>query len=248
MSYLGYIKPISALLSHIDNPSILEIGVDYGQSALPLIHNLCLNDDFMYQGIDIKIRGEFLEQALQMHNVFIHGVNSPGDEKTNVILYHGNSLRVLPDLRDAEFKFDLILIDGDHNYFTVSRELEIIKDMIYPSTIVICDDYNTRWAEKDLYYGEKDTYANNPLATKRQETESVGVKNAILDFLKDNPGWSLQSYAGDPCFLFYNEHINFSLDMSNCNTTISNAQPMINFKTRESLGRFKKEMHETLMG
>ena len=252
MSYLGYIKPISSLMSHIDRPNILEIGVDYGQSALPLIHNLCIDgNDFMYNGVDIKIRGEFLEQAIQMNNVFIHSVNSPNHEKTNVTLWHGNSLNVLPALRDAKLKFDLILIDGDHNYFTVSRELEIIKDMMYPSTLVICDDYHSRWAEKDLYYGEKDTYADNSLATKRLkiigETEKVGVKNAILDFLKDNTELSLKSYVGDPCFLFCNEHINFSLDMTNAGRTISNAIPTIEFKTPDALKRFKKEMYETLM-
>ena len=245
MSYLGYIKPISEMLYHIDSPNILEIGIDYGQSALPLIHNLSAKcDSFTYYGIDIKIRGEVIEQLLQMKNVFCHGINSPSDDHTNVALCMGNSLDVLPDFKKENMKFDLILIDGDHNYFTVSKELDIIKDMSHPSTIIICDDYNSRWAEQDLYYSEKETYAKNELATKRKNTEKVGVRNAILDFLEKNTEWSLVEYDNDPCFIFQREHINFGFDFSKAQKTISLATVFSEFKTNESIKRFKRGVAE----
>jgi len=54
MSYQGAISTISRLLDKIENPQILEIGIDMGQSTIPLLSNMLrLDCDFVYTGIDI---------------------------------------------------------------------------------------------------------------------------------------------------------------------------------------------------
>ena len=63
-----------------------------------------------------------------------------------------NSLHWLELNQERKSKFDLVLVDGDHNYKTVSRELELIQAVIHPRTIIVCDDYNGRWSENCLLY------------------------------------------------------------------------------------------------
>ena len=47
--------------------------------------------------------------------------------RNNVLLYEENSLSWLDRSKDM-FKFDLVFVDGDHNYFTVSNELKKLRD------------------------------------------------------------------------------------------------------------------------
>ena len=60
MSYLGFAKILSRdFLKNFKNPRVLEIGIDTGQTAMPLISNLsCLFDSFTYTGIDVNIKIE----------------------------------------------------------------------------------------------------------------------------------------------------------------------------------------------
>jgi len=247
MSYLGYIKPLSGLLSNIESPRVLEIGVDFGQSTLPLVHNLLIMcDKFLYTGIDIYVRGEITQQLIQMKNIFIYNINSLAEPDINVVLHQDNSLNVLPALKERGIKYDLIMIDGDHNYYTVKRELEIIKDIIHPSTIIICDDYNTRWAEKDLYYSEKPEYKDINLATERKQTDKQGVRNAILDFMDENKNWSMIEYGHDPCIMFQNDHIDVKVIPDGPH--LSDGKIMLSFKSAESVNRFKEESYAPVLG
>ena len=40
MSYQGAISTVSRFLDKIENPQILEIGIDMGQSTIPLLSNM----------------------------------------------------------------------------------------------------------------------------------------------------------------------------------------------------------------
>ena len=63
MSYLGYTRHVvDGILSRIQSPRILEIGVDKGQTTLPLLHNTAMvhgaqgtGEGFVYVGVDIKM-------------------------------------------------------------------------------------------------------------------------------------------------------------------------------------------------
>ena len=53
---------------------IIEIGVDRGQTALPLIHNLISRKiDFQWVGIDIRSDDAFTQSLTQMEGVRISG-------------------------------------------------------------------------------------------------------------------------------------------------------------------------------
>lgn len=178
-------------LQHVREPRILEIGVDRGQTLIPLVFYLTHNKErFNITGVDVRI-DETL--ALMLHYTGLLG--SP-----YLSLHHENSLTYLEREKGP---WDLILVDGDHNYFTVSKELELLKERCHPGTLVIVDDYHGRWAERDLFYAERDTHKGNALATAPVETEKKGVKAAVDDFLGTNPQWTHRTpLQGEPILLF----------------------------------------------
>ena len=72
-----------------------------------------------------------------------------GDKRVTV--HKANSLQVLPTLSD---QFDAILIDGDHNWFTVYNELQQIHDrsLLAPGGMVFFHDVLWPYARRDCYY------------------------------------------------------------------------------------------------
>jgi hypothetical protein len=183
-------------------PTILEIGVDRGQTALPLIHNLVsLGRPFKWIGIDVRQDSLVYNQLFVMNGVSLVpeiGINGELVNKTltsedpswNVALITGNSLDVLPSMVIDKWKFDLILIDGDHNYATVSKELGYIEDLTRDASLVIMDDYDSSWGNKDLYYKDRQTHESNELLFKPEAIPGkVGVKAAVDDWLQENTSW-----------------------------------------------------------
>lgn len=70
---------------------------------------------------------------------------------SHVTVKKGISLEVLPELHDT---FDCILIDGDHNWYTVYHELKMIYDreLLKRGGIVFLHDVEWPWGRRDMYY------------------------------------------------------------------------------------------------
>jgi hypothetical protein len=182
--------------------SILEIGVDRGQTMLPLIHEMILaSRDFRYDALDI-VRQDTLHTCIQ------HFVRDPKRQKINFI--EMNSLRALPGMvsgqltrkesprgrrREPYGPYHVILLDGDHNYATVYHDLEHIVQLSTVLTLIVVDDYNTRWSETDMFYHDRatheefDTTSQDELSQLSHSSEKQGVKSAVDDFLKEHLDW-----------------------------------------------------------
>ena len=199
MAYWGYfhfMKEVCSLAKDAagQGPRVIEIGVDRGQTLLPVLHYLSLNfDNFHLVGCDIHMRDALNVQLEQMSS----------NLKENQIFEFAfdSSLNVLPallkSLDGTQFEgkgyFNLMLIDGDHNYYTVKREFETIPHLLAPGGIIIFDDYDGRWSNQDEFFIEREGYAKNEKALPREigETESKkGVKPAVDEFLEANPNWA----------------------------------------------------------
>jgi hypothetical protein len=68
-----------------------------------------------------------------------------------VVVHKKNSLDALPGLRG---QFDCILIDGDHNWYTVWSELSWIRDqsLLIPGGMIFFHDVGRPYGRRDMYY------------------------------------------------------------------------------------------------
>ena len=87
-------------------------------------------------------------------------------------------VRSLDYLQSSTFgAFNMYLIDGDHNYFTVLNELRLIHTGGKIGDVLLFNDVVGTWARKDLYYDPSlipDEWRDGP---------QQGVLTAIEDFL-----------------------------------------------------------------
>jgi Methyltransferase domain len=72
-----------------------------------------------------------------------------GDPRVTV--HKRNSLDALPDLHGT---FDCILIDGDHNWYTVFNELRLIRErsLLHPGGMIFFHDVGRPYGRRDMYY------------------------------------------------------------------------------------------------
>ena len=199
MAYWGYINFVKNFLSEKCRPvpTALEIGIDSGQSFVPLYSYMLNNfDTFSLMGCDILYKKE-VEVMLDL----IKHESKPGQDLN---IYKGSSLELLPQLLKSKKEqnhsgIDVIMIDGDHNYYTVSKELSCCKDLLAPGGLLLMDDYNGKYAYKALYYADRESYSDVKEATRRKSTESEkkGVRTAVDEFLKENTEWAIKSFNKD---------------------------------------------------
>ena len=193
MAYHGYIPHVKKFLSTIESPQVLEIGIDMGQTSTPLIAFMTrFHKSFHFVGVDVLIRNHI--------PIVFNNLDLIGEQK--VTLVQANSLEFLPKAKKHYQAFDVVLLDVDHNYYTVFNELQYLNEITKFNSIVLVDDYHGRWAERDLWYSENDEYRENKFASKPIETEKHGVKSAVDEFLAKNPNWFLSCpIKGEPVVL-----------------------------------------------
>ena len=142
-----------------------------------------------------------MEQLTQLEGVYVDGYDDLANR--DVILIKGNSLNFLRDNQVTQPKFDVVFLDGDHNYYTITNELKLIQNIIKPTSIIICDDYNGRWAENDMFYADKEEYKSVEIATPRRLSEKQGVRNAVNDFVSNEEKWVGFGFpSSDPIILY----------------------------------------------
>ena len=203
MSYLGYVKLMTAHCKAFEKPRILEIGVDRGQTTLPLLSNLLqITKDFQYIAVDIREDFCFSEQVSQMQGLRIAEPNGPPSVNFGYAIQ--NSLNLLPAFVNDGAKFDLILIDGDHNYGTVNKELSYLNDISHSHTLVVCDDYRGRHENNDNFYKDYESHKSiDTFIDVEIHPSKKGANQAIDEWLEEQEGkwWAYKPPQYEPIFL-----------------------------------------------
>lgn len=199
MSYHGLIPSIQRhlttgkFLHGPKSPKVLEVGIDRGVTLIPLVVAMAsVHDHFVYLGVDVNVQESL---ALTLKNL--------GQQiNASTFLHQANSLELLPKLVDQSMKFDVILLDGDHNYHTVAKEMTYIDSLLEQDGFIVIDDYDGKWSERDLWYADRPGYEDNTMTTKPVDTEKHGVKPAVDEWLEKNPNWQkLKPMPGEPIVL-----------------------------------------------
>jgi hypothetical protein len=118
------------------------------------------------------------------------------DETDGFIFQKRRSLEALPDLGAV----DVALIDGDHNWYTVSRELELLQRTAHsagrPTPLALCHDVCWPYGRRDAYYDP----ATIP-EEYRQPWERAGIlpgKSALAPGRGINAGFANAKREGGP--------------------------------------------------
>ncbi|WP_049895028.1 glycosyltransferase family protein [Paenibacillus antibioticophila] len=134
--------------------NIVEIGTQSGKNTVKIL-NYCKENEGHLVCIDPLTPKNIDEWKLEYEGY--------------LSFYSGLSLSVLPLIKE----YDAVLIDGDHNWYTVFNELKIIEDNIKnrnSSPIVFLHDIGWPYGRRDLYYNPD----NIPIAY-RQAYKKSGV-------------------------------------------------------------------------
>ena len=199
MAYHGYFLFVDAFLDSIPAPNVLEVGVHRGQTFLPILSSLMRKKEaFNLIGLDILLRDNF--------EVSFGLMRSQLTANQHASICIDDSLSAMANIRrsDPESEggsssnevFDLILLDGDHNYGTVSKELELIKGLIKNHGMILIDDYDMT---KDEFFAEKPEYVEKDIGNKREDLlveGKEGVQAAVDDFVDQNPEFKLFKLTG----------------------------------------------------
>lgn len=191
MAYHGLIPSIKQFLLTVPHqPRLLEVGVDRGVTFVTLVNFLARSrENFFALGIDVKVQ----EQV----SIMLQHADLTSDQVA--ILSESNSLISLPELISRSIQFDVILLDGDHNYHTVSREMPLVTQLLAPNGMLVVDDYDGKWGRRDMWYAERSGYEDNVNVTARVASDKSGVGSAVDDWLGVNPGWVMtKPVYGEP--------------------------------------------------
>ena len=182
---------IEPILARLRPQRLCEIGVESGVFTARLLA-WSRQHGCSYLGIDPSVDPTLLARW-----------NEPGAGE-NVVrdarLLVARSLDVLPSLE----RCDVYFLDGDHNYFTVRSELELI---VHASTdgraepispLIFAHDVSWPWGRRDMYYQP----SGLPAEARHPYSERLGVcleSDELIDGGLRAPGqYCIASHAGGP--------------------------------------------------
>lgn len=193
ISLSRYAKDLFILKSATERKpiKILEIGVDTGVSLFALMNNLnCLEVPFEYTGVDIRIQPHLIAtnySFMQMH------------KENSITLREENSLEFLKKCSEI---FDIIMIDGDHNYETVTLECNELIRLSHSETLFLFDDYDGKFSFEDFFYASRENYKNNKnILISSSSLPKKGVKAAVDEFVENN-NLHMSQLSGEPVCVF----------------------------------------------
>ncbi|MCF7844295.1 MAG: glycosyltransferase [Kiritimatiellales bacterium] len=132
----------------------------FWQPIIRPIFDILLPKSVVEIGIDKGDNTKHLLEYCKKHNGFLHGIDPERNEITSALeaeyshffkFYEDLSLNTLPKLES----YDAILIDGDHNWYTVYHELILIekcaqKQGTFP--MVFIHDVGWPYGKRDMYF------------------------------------------------------------------------------------------------
>ena len=170
---------ILPIIERVNAKYIVEIGSDNGINTRNILE-YCKNNDAHMTAVDPFPKFDIKKFKDEYGDKFE--------------IYKELSIKRLPLLKD----YDVILLDGDHNWYTVYNELKILeksfKDKKFP--LIFLHDVNWPYARRDLYYNPE-----NIPEDYRQPYKKLGMYPGQTD-LKEKGGLNADLnnsiYANNP--------------------------------------------------
>jgi hypothetical protein len=147
--------------------------------------------------------GKSTDQLLQLPGIS-HTVIDPGLDadlaakyasEQRVTVLRSLSLDALPGMQGP---YDCFLIDGDHNWYTVFNELNLIRQrgLLRPGGMIFFHDVGWPYGRRDMYYQPETVPAQHRLEFQRRGI--LRGQSALVDFGGRNPHLSNAVREGGP--------------------------------------------------
>jgi hypothetical protein len=151
----------------------------------------------MYQGETTQKLLDYVSQ----HEGLVHGIDPTDPPDFDVtgfrerygerfVFHNQGSLDVLPQIRDPDF----VLLDGDHNWYTVYNELSALAQVAQqesrPFPLTLMHDVDWPWGRRDMYYDPDRIPAEH-----RQPVTTGGLKLETTDLSERGFAWRVQKAA-----------------------------------------------------
>jgi hypothetical protein len=152
--------------------SFCEIGAQYGRNVDEVLKFPLANYTVIDPCLDEDLHAKYANDP----RVHVLRCNS-----LDALSSHG----LIPD----SSRFDCVIIDGDHNWYTVFNELRLIheRSLLRPGGYVFLHDVGWPYARRDLYYQPESIpaefrhpYAKKGMAPRQSALVEVGGTNAEL--------------------------------------------------------------------
>ena len=124
---------VHPLLESANSLHILEIGSETGNTTKKLAE-YCLRKNGTLHAIDPSPHYDTTKWEERYGKMFT--------------FHQKTSLEALPDISG----YDTVLIDGDHNWYTIFNELQLIEKHCKTFPLVLLNDTGWPYARRDLYY------------------------------------------------------------------------------------------------
>lgn len=138
--------------------NMLEIGSFQGQSATWWIDNILTHENSTLTCIDPF----FKRKLVPDYDIFCDNI-AKTNQKHKVTIMQGLSGNILPTLLNNEMKFDIIYVDGSHEYMEVYEDCVFSWELLKEGGLLILDDYRM---------------------SPRFADDKIGCKPAIDDFIE----------------------------------------------------------------
>ncbi|MBI4117369.1 MAG: class I SAM-dependent methyltransferase [Parcubacteria group bacterium] len=144
-------RQLYSLISEIRAKNIMEIGTWKGERARLMILEAQKNfpgREVSYYGFDLfeDLSLEILDRELSKQPPTMEAVRSKLDKTgAKILLYKGDTKRILPEIASELPKMDFIFIDGGHSLETIQNDWNWASRLMHDKTVVIFDDY---WPER----------------------------------------------------------------------------------------------------
>lgn len=185
---------ILSLLEKHKPREILEIGVLRGDATLRLLRWCSMNNAHLTSIDPVEWEGDLPDDVkagwpgYQYKRGKDYGETRP--ESVEEIYRHNldqywtcRKTTSIDFLSNGYGGCDLALIDGDHNYYTVSNELRLLSLKAKTGDVFLLHDISRKsYARKDFYYDR------TLVPLEWQDGKKQGVLTAIKDFMDKGPG------------------------------------------------------------
>ena len=175
------------ILNSLKPKRILEIGVYEGANTAKILRwcksnrsHLTSVDPCEWIGDTLpkSFRAPYKNKSLKLIPKYLINIYEKSIEK----FWSVKKKTSLDYLKNEKKKFDLIILDGDHNYYTVLNELNSLKKNLADNYCIILNDVYGKWSRKDQYCDIRD------IPSEFQNPKKQGVMPAIDEFLNRNHG------------------------------------------------------------